>query len=58
VSDSEPGSNNSNTCLIVGVVVDVTLLGVISALTALYWRYKKMSEIDEGTLLYSSTLVI
>jgi hypothetical protein len=53
VSNSEPGSSKSNTGLIIGVVVGVTILGLITVLSILYWRHKKkMSEIDEGALLY------
>lgn len=54
MSNSEPGSSKSNTGLIVGVVVGVTILGLIAVLAVLYWRHKKkMSEIDEGTFIYS-----
>ncbi|KAJ4733763.1 Leucine-rich repeat transmembrane protein kinase [Rhynchospora pubera] len=51
VSNREPGVSKSKTGLIVGVVVGVTVLGLISVLAILYWRHKKkMSEIDEDLL--------
>ena len=58
ISTSEPGSSKRKTGLIVGVVVAVTILGLIAVLTTLYWRpKKKMSEIDKGAILYSHIFI-
>ncbi|XP_078154360.1 putative LRR receptor-like serine/threonine-protein kinase At1g56140 isoform X2 [Carex rostrata] len=47
-SNAEPGSSKSKAGLIVGVVVAVTILGLIALLAMLYWRHKKkMSDIDK-----------
>ncbi|KAJ4763489.1 Leucine-rich repeat transmembrane protein kinase [Rhynchospora pubera] len=51
VSNREPGVSKSKTGLIVGVIVGVTVLGLIAVLAILYWRHKKkMSDIDEDLL--------